>query len=239
MIEYSGGMKFIASRLDFAQLIGKVQGVVPIKPAIPILANVLIEASRDQLILSATDLMVSVRAYCDAKVQEEGAVTLPARRLFQLAREILTPQLEIETLSPETIMLHAGSSHFKIQGMHKSEFPSLPDLSQGQSLTLKALELKEMLQRTAFAASRDDPRPALVGVLLEKNGPLLTFVGTDGKKLAKNQLKLPHAPTDVGAYIIPLTAVEEISKLLDGKEESVTLTLLRDKMGIEVGAGGR
>lgn len=234
-IQYSCGMKFLLSRSDFTQLIGKVQGVVPVKPAIPILANVMIEASQDQLTLSATDLMVSVRATCDAKVQEEGSITLPARRLFQLAREILAPQIEIESLSPEIAMLHAGSSHFKIQGMHKSEFPALPDLSQGQSLTIKALELKEMLLRTAFAAAREDPRPALVGVLLEKQGPLLTFVGTDGKKLAKNQLNLNNGSTDAGTYIIPLAAVEEMSKLLDGKEEKITITLLRDKIGVEAG----
>lgn len=228
-------MKFLLSRSDFTGLIGKLQGVVPSKPAIPILANVLIEASRDQLIISATDLMVSVRAFCSAKVQEEGAITLPARRLFQLAREILSPQLEIETISPEVAMLNAGSSHFKIQGMHKSEFPALPDLSQGQSLTMKALELKEMLMRTAFAAAREDPRPALVGVLVEKQGPSLTFVGTDGKKLAKNQLNLQNATAESGSYIIPLAAVEEMSKLLDGKEENITVTLFRDKIGIEVG----
>lgn len=228
-------MKFQLSRTDFTGLIGKLQGVVPPKPSIPILANVLIEASRDQLILSATDLMVSVRAFCDAKVQEEGAITLPARRLFQLSREILAPQIEIETLSAEIAMLNAGSSHFKIQGMHKSEFPALPDLSQGQSLVVKALEFKEMLMRTAFAAAREDPRPALVGVLVEKQGPVLTFVGTDGKKLAKNQLKLENGTAESGSYIIPLAGIEEITKLLDGKEEAATLTLLRDKIGIEVG----
>lgn len=228
-------MKFIVSRSDFTQMIGKLQGVVPVKPAIPILANVLIEARGDQLIISATDLVVSVRAFCSAKVEKEGAITLPARRLFQLSREILTPQIEIEALSPEIAMLHAGSSHFKLQGMHRSEFPALPDLSQGDRFSMKASELKEMLLRTAFAASREDPRPALVGLLLEKRGSQLTFVGTDGKKLAKNQINLPEATPDSGSYIVPLAAVEEINKLLDVKDEAATVTLLKDKIGVESG----
>lgn len=228
-------MKFLVFRSDFAQLIGKVQGIVPTKPSIPILANVLIEARQDQLILSATDLTVSIRAFCEAKVEEEGAITLPARRLFQLAREILTPQIELETLSPEVVTLHAGSSHFKIQGMHKREFPLFPDLSGGSAISFQAMEFKDMLLRTAFAAAREDPRPALVGILLEKSGKSLTFVGTDGKKLAKNQLELTQEASEKGTYIIPLSAIEEIIKLIDGKEEAVTLTFLQDKMHMEIG----
>ncbi len=228
-------MKFLVFRSDFTQLIGKVQGIVPMKPSIPILANVLIEASQDQLILSATDLTVSIRAFCDAKVEEEGAITLPARRLFQLSREILTPQIELETLSPEIITLHAGSSHFKIQGMHKKEFPSFPDLSEGTAISFKATDFKEMFLRTAFAAAREDPRPALVGVLLEKDGSHLTFVGTDGKKLAKNQLPLTQETSAKSSYIVPLIAVEEMIKIIDGKEEMLVLTFLHDKMSMEIG----
>lgn len=228
-------MKFTISRPDFIKLVGKVQSIVPVKPAIPILANVLIEASSDQLIFSATDITISIRAYTEAKVQEEGAITLPARHLFQLARELLAPQIEIETISPEVAMVHAGSSHFKIQGMHKSEFPSFPDLSQGIEMTLKPSALKEMLSRTAFAAARDDARPVLTGVLVHKMGNILTFVGTDGRKLAKNQFTLSQDNSENSNYIIPLTAVEEIIKLLDDKEETVKVTLMRDKIGVESG----
>ena len=80
-------MKVIISRLELVALIGKIQNVVPAKPAVPILANVLVEAIDDQLIISATDLTVSMRAYAEAKVLEEGSITLPARRFFQLVRE--------------------------------------------------------------------------------------------------------------------------------------------------------
>ena len=95
-------MKFIISRAELVALIGKIQNVVPSKPAIPILANVLIEAIDDQLIVSATDLMVSMRVYAPAKVQEEGSIALPAKKFFQLVRELTAPQVEIHTLSPKS-----------------------------------------------------------------------------------------------------------------------------------------
>ena len=131
-------MKVIISRLDLVSLIGKIQNIVPAKAAIPILANVLLEAIDDQLIISATDLTVSIRAYAEAKVIEEGAITLPARRFFQLIRELTSPTVEIHSTSPDMASVNAGSSRFKVHGMHKNEFPALPDLSEGVQLSLTA-----------------------------------------------------------------------------------------------------
>jgi len=228
-------MKLQVQRAAFTQLIGKLQSIVPSKPSIPVLANILIEASNDQIVLSGTDLTVSMRVYAEAKVAEEGAIAIPARRFFQLVRELTTPEIEIETTSPEVITLHAGSSHFKIQGMHKSEFPAFPDLSEGVALDLKTPQLKEMLVRTAFAAARDDSRQVLNGILLQKADNLATFVATDGKRLAKNQIELEKAPEGSGSYIVPLKAVEEMTKLLDDNTETSKLTLMEDKLAIEVG----
>src|SRR3989304_7042670 len=118
-------MKIVISRDDLIALINKIQGVVPAKPAIPVLANVLLEAQDDQLILSATDLTVSMRVFASAKVIEEGALAVSARRFFQLVRELTAPQVEIHALPGELVYINAGSSHFKIQGMNKDEFPAL------------------------------------------------------------------------------------------------------------------
>ncbi len=218
-------------RSDFAGLIGKIQSVVPTKPTIPILANVLIEADNDLLTISATDLTVSMRVSGTAKVIESGAVTLPARRLFQLARELTTPDIEIETTSPEVAVLRSGSSNFRLQGMHKNEFPTFPDLSEGYQLQLKSDVFKEMLMRTAFAAARDDSRQVLNGVLMQKAANLATFVGTDGKRLARNQVEFGEETSETGAYIVPLKAVDEIVKMLD--ESEVKLVIMPEKLAIE------
>lgn len=226
-------MKVIISRLELVSLIGKIQNVVSPKPVIPILANVLIEAQADQLILSTTDLTVSMRAFASAKVQEEGAITLPARRFFQLVRELTTPQIEIHAETPETARINAGSSHFKIQGMHKAEFPAMPDLTDGISFAIGSDKLKEMLGRTAFAAARDDSRQVLNGILLQKNASMATCIGTDGKRLAKIQIPMEDQMDSPKSYLVPLKAVEEMIKMLDSKEEKCKLTLMSDKIAVE------
>jgi len=229
-------MKVQIKRALFTQLIGKLQSIVPSKPSLPILGNILVEAREGQLTMSGTDLTVSMRLSGEANVEEEGAIALPARRLFQLVRELTTPEIEMETTSPEGITLRAGSSHFKIQGMHKSEFPAFPDLTEGAALDFKTEALKEMLTRTAFAAARDDSRQVLNGILLQTEEKEATFVATDGKRLARNQIELENSVETAGQYILPLKAVEETIKLLDDEAESSKLTLMDEKLSIEVGS---
>lgn len=227
-------MKVLLQRSEFTKLIGKIQSVVPTKPSIPILSNVLLEADHDQIIMSATDLTVSMRVYGQASVVTPGAITLPARRLFQLTRELTTPEIEIEMTSPEIAIVRSGTSQFRIQGMLKSEFPSFPDLSEGYPLQFKPEVLKEMLLRTAFAAAKDDSRQVLNGVLMQRASSLATFVGTDGKRLARNQVEIHgDSSTENSSYILPLKAVDEIIKLLDEKEDEIKLILMPDKLAIE------
>jgi DNA polymerase-3 subunit beta len=227
-------MKVIASRLDLIALIGKIQNIVPSKPTIPIVANVLIEAIDDQLIISATDLTVSMRVYCEAKVLEEGSITLPARKFFLLIRELTAPQVEIHTISPEIATINAGSSHFKCYGMHKGEFPSLPDLTEGAQFFIAPASLKELLSRSAFAAARDDNRHVLNGLLLENAQQTVTFIGTDGKRLAKIHAAIEPSSAREGAHIVPLKAVDEMIRILDAKEEEpAKITLMADKIALE------
>ncbi|NDD58627.1 MAG: DNA polymerase III subunit beta [Chlamydiae bacterium] len=229
-------MKVIISKVDLITLIGKIQNIVPAKPAIPILANLLLEAIDDQLILSATDLTVSMRVHTEAKVMQEGSITLPAKRFFQLARELTAPQVEIHLQSPEIATIHSGSSHFKIHGMTKEEFPSLPDMTSGSRIDLMTSTLRDMLSKTAFAAARDDSRQVLNGVLVQTINATATFIGTDGKKLAKSFTPLENATDAHGSYILPIKAVEEIIRLLDLKEERALITLMQDKVAVEIGS---
>lgn len=227
-------MKVQLKRQDFTKLIGKIQSIVPSKPSIPILANVLIEADNGQLIISATDLTVSMKVFGEANVEVPGSITLPAKRLFQLTRELTTPDMEIELTSPEIAMVRSGTSNFRIQGMGKGEYPALPDLSEGYELPFKAEVLKEMLMRTSFAAAKDDSRQVLNGILMQRASSLATFVGTDGKRLARNQVEVEAASEESGSYILPLKAVDEVVKLLDEKDEAVKLVLMPEKLAIEV-----
>lgn len=229
-------MKAVISKVDLVNLIGKIQSIVAAKPAIPILSNVLLEAANDQLIVSATDLTVSMRCYVESKVVEEGAIALPARRFFQLVRELTSPQVKISAPTSEVAEITTGTSVFKINGMNKAEFPALPDLSGSPEISLPSSALKEMFSKTAFSAAREDSRYMLNGVQVQIAGQKVTFIGTDGKRLAKTTANVAVDPSISGTYVIPLKAVEEMIKMLDDSDNEVHLALSQDKISLESGS---
>ncbi|MGE3953793.1 MAG: DNA polymerase III subunit beta [Parachlamydiales bacterium] len=227
-------MKFIISKSQLLDLIGNLQNVVAQKATIPILSNILIEAANDELVLTATDLTVGMRCYAEAKILEEGATTLPAKRFFQLIRELPDVNVEVKTGKDEITHISAGASRFKLHGMERSTFPALPDMGGAKRVSLPQKTLRELLYRTSFAASREENRYVLTGVLCRLSGGTLTFVGTDGKRLAKIDHPAGLDPSYQGSFVLPLKAVEEVARVADEKEEEGTITLLEDKVGFEV-----
>lgn len=228
-------MKFIISTQEFNYLIGKVQRVVPAKATIPLLGNVLLEAKGGTITLTATDLMVGVRCTTEAKILEEGATTLPAKKLAGLTKELTAINLEIATNDHDVTEIIAGTSRFLLNGMSKKEFPPLPDLSEAERFTIKQADLRDMLFRTAFAVSKEDTRYVLTGVGLRIQGKVATFTGTDGKRLARAYIPVEVDPEFAQSYIIPLKGVEEFLANLT-EEGSVTVYLGGDKIAIDTGA---
>jgi DNA polymerase III subunit beta len=228
-------MKAVISKIDLVNLIGKIQSIVAAKPAIPILANVLLEAVDDQLIVSATDLTVSMRCHVEAKVIEDGAIALPARRFLQLIRELTAPQVKISVQSGEIAEITTGTSVFKINGMSKAEFPALPDLTGSLEVAIPSNSFKEMLTKTAFSAAREDSRYMLNGVQVKIANNQATFIGTDGKRLAKTSIAVTADPSALSTHVIPLKAVEEMVKMLDETSNPVHLNLANDKVSLECG----
>ena len=228
-------MKAVVSKMDLVHLIGKIQSIVSAKPAIPILANVLIEATQDQLIISATDLTVSMRMYVEAKVIEEGAIALPARRFFQLIRELTAPQIKIATKGRDIAEITTGPSVFKIHGMNREEFPTLPDLTGAVDIKFSSSDLKEHLSKTSFSSAREDSRYMLNGVQMRLHNQQAIFIGTDGKRLAKTVAPVPLDASLAGSYVIPLKAVEEMVKMLSESTEPVEIHLAHDKISLECG----
>ncbi|EKE08299.1 MAG: hypothetical protein ACD_17C00245G0005 [uncultured bacterium] len=228
-------MKAVVSKMDLVHLIGKIQSIVSAKPAIPILANVLIEATQDQLIISATDLTVSMRMYVEAKVIEEGAIALPARRFFQLIRELTAPQIKIATKGRDIAEITTGTSVFKIHGMNREEFPTLPDLTGAVDIKFSSSDLKEHLSKTSFSSAREDSRYMLNGVQMRLHNQQAIFIGTDGKRLAKTVAPVPLDASLAGSYVIPLKAVEEMVKMLSESTEPVEIHLAHDKISLECG----
>jgi len=227
-------MKFIISTQELNYLINKIQNVVPQKPTIPILSNFLIEACNDELILTATDLMVGIRCNTDVKILEEGATTLPAKKLAQLVRELTTANVEISCNSNEITTVIAGTSRFKLNGMSKEEYPALPDLSNTHTFVIKQKDLKDLLYRTSFAVSKEDNRYVLTGILMHIADSQVTFIGTDGKRLARSHAPIDISPSFTNQSIIPLKAIDEILKNLTDEEGEVKISLMVDKIAIQI-----
>lgn len=226
-------MKFVISTQELNYLLSKIQNVVSQKPTIPILSNFLLEVLNDELILTATDFNVGIRCHTDAKIIEEGGTTLPVKKFSQLMRELSTLNVEISASSNEVTTIVAGTSRFKLNGMSKNEFPSLPDLSEAHSFRMLQKDLKDLLYRTSFAVSREDNRYVLTGVLMQIANGIATFIGTDGKRLARAFTKVEIDPSITCQAIIPFKAVEEILKNLTEDKEMVELSLMPDKIAIE------
>lgn len=226
-------MKFTMPTQELNYIISKCLNIVSSQKAtIPILSNLLLEVKNGTLSVTATDLTVSIRCFTEVTVHEEGATTLPAKKLGQLVRELTAANVEVKTGSNEISEIIADGSRFRLLGMNKAEFPSLPDLEGAIKFIAKQNEFKEVLYRTAFAVSRDDNRFALTGVYMHISNSKATFAGTDGKRLARTYLPIDVDPGFSGNFIIPLKATEEILKnLLD--DGDVTVYLMDDKIAIE------
>lgn len=227
-------MKFVIARNEFNNLISKAVRVVAQKAAVPILSNFLIEADEDEVVITATDLTLGVRCFAKAKVLESGATTVPARRCAQLIHELTASNVEVSVNSNDMMEITADSSRFKLHGMNMSEFPSLPDLLGAMQFKIKQGVLKEMLYRTSFAVSREDNRYVLTGVLMQIANGVATFMGTDGKRLARTHMTIDLDKEFSGEYVIPFKAVDEIIKNLeDDADQDATLYLMDDKIAVE------
>lgn len=225
-------MKFTMATQELNYIISKCANVISPKQTIPILSNILLEAYNGILTLTATDLTVSIRCSTDVNVIEEGATTLPAKKLGALVRELTSTNVEVKTGKNEITEILADSSRFRLHGMDKAEFPALPDLEGSVKFTIGQGELKDVLFRTSFAVSREDNRYVLTGVYMHVSNARATFAGTDGKRLARTYLPINVDSSYSGSFIIPLKATEEILKNLKDEGEAIVY-LLDDKIAVE------
>lgn len=230
-------MKFVISRNELSNLIRKIQNIVPQNPPIPILSHFLIETNgEDELVFTATDLTIGSCCRAKAKIYERGSLALPSKRFFQLIRELTEPNIELTFAQGEMSEIKAGSSSFRLHGMDKEDFPKLPDFKEAIQFKIENQILKEMLFRTVFAVSKEENLYVLTGVLMRIENGKAIFVGTDGKRLARNETAIALAPDHSGEYIFPQKAVDEIIKMLSDDKEEATVYLAHDKVAIESGS---
>lgn len=192
----------------------KVQSIVNPRTTLPILSNILFRAENDRLWLSATDLEVSVRASVEAEVIREGAVTLHARRAFSIFRELSGPEIEIDVDENDVAHIRCASSYMKLIGISEDDFPPLPAFDEGSSYSIDQGLFKAALQKTAYAASTDETRQVLNGVLLSFRNERLTAVATDGRRLALAEQEVEFPEDAEIDLVVPSKTVNELTRTL-------------------------
>jgi DNA polymerase-3 subunit beta len=212
-------MKFKINRDHFANGLAQVLNVVGSKATMPILSNVLIEAEKDQISLTTTNLDLGIRCKIKAEVKETGAVTLPVKRLATIVRELPNVDVTFDSAPNYQVKLSSGGSNFKIMGIGKEEFPPLPEFGDEKAYTLEQGELTSMLKSVAYAQSSDETRYILNGVYFNFKDGKLSLVATDGRRLALVSKEMDVPAASAGAIILPAKTVSELTRLLDKGEK--------------------
>jgi len=217
-------MKFSIPQKSFNQLLYLCHAIVEKKNTMPILANVRLSAEEGSLSVAATDLEVSLVGEVEASVETSGCITIDAKVLYDIVKELPELDIQAEVSSKQRLDLTCGQSRFKIIGTAAEEFPSIAGVQLKKPISVDANKFHEMLDKTAFAVSNDETRYNINGVFVETiEGPLgpgqqcLRFVATDGHRMAMIDRPAEGFSIDQ-AVIIPRKGIQELKRVLEGNE---------------------
>src|SRR6202162_3880060 len=206
-------MEFSVKKFDLLDELSLTQGVVERKTTIPILSNLLFEVQASRLAITATDLELSIRTSCEAKVKKEGAGTIPAKKLFELMRLLPEGEIKFKLLENHWIQITSDRKNYKLVGMSKENFPALPNFPHAL-VKIPAKLLANVIAKTTFAISLEESRYTLNGALLVLKPGSLTMVATDGHRLA--MVETDHkfeGFSNETRVLVPKKAMSEIQRL--------------------------
>jgi DNA polymerase III subunit beta len=216
-------MEITVSKFELLRELTATQGVVERKTTIPILSNYLFEAAGDKLSLTATDLDLSLRTSCNAKVKKEGACTIPARKLYDYVKLLPDADITIRLLENHWVSIRCGRSNTKMVGMARSNFPGLPVFPSTGTIKIPSAVLRSMIAKTGFAIASEESRYTLNGALMVLKPESITMVATDGHRLAhveRTGEKFEGVSGEMKT-LIPKKAMDELKSLLDSDVETI------------------
>jgi len=216
-------MEITVSKFELLRELTATQGVVERKTTIPILSNYLFEAGGDKLSLTATDLDLSLRTSCNAKVKKEGSCTIPARKLHDYVKLLPDADITIKLLENHWVSIRCGRSNTKMVGMARSNFPGLPPFPNAGVVNVPAQALRGMIAKTGFAIANEESRYTLNGALMVLKPESITMVATDGHRLAhieRGGEKFEGISGEMKT-LIPKKAMDELKILLDSTDTDV------------------
>lgn len=210
-------MKFTITREKLQEGLAAVAGSIPTRTTLPVLSNLLLETEEGGVRLSGTDLDTAVSVRVPADVEEPGAITAPAKKLQEIARELPPAPVSIATQG-DAIAITSGRSRFRLNGLPKDEFPAFPTVSFEESWKLSGRELNQLIAHVTFAVSTEETRPILNGVLWELGDGEMRMVATNGHRLAK--MTLPReGGAGAGELIVHPRALSQVQKLFEVEDD--------------------
>jgi DNA polymerase-3 subunit beta len=227
-------MEIIVRKNDLLKELQLVQGIVERKNSIPILSNVLAEAKDGFLRIAATDLDVSLRCGCAAEVVKAGATTLGAKKLFEIVRSLPESDVHLTVLPDAWAKVECERVLFKVAGLPKEDFPTLPEARAARGVEIPAATLKALISRTSFAITAEDARYYLAGALLVLDSEGVAMVATDGHRLAYARQKVELNVPDPTRVLVPRKAIHELARLIEG-EEAVRFQQVENQLDFSVG----
>ena len=223
-------MKVSVLQENLAYGLNIVSRAVSPRSTLPVLSNLLVATDEGRLRLSATNLELGITCWIGAKIQEEGSTTVPARTFTELVGTLTDQQVEMSlSVRTQNLNIQSGSSNTDLKCIDSQEFPPMPapDLSDG--IPINVSDLKEIIQQVAFAASTDEARPILTGVLVTVNGDQLTLASADGFRLSVRKAILSSPISRPVQSVVPARALSELARIISDGDQVITMTLPPDR----------
>ena len=220
-------MKFVIDRGDFLKTLQRVQGIVEKRNTMPILSNVLLEAADGRINILSTDLEVFIKDSTGANVSDKGSVTVNARKLFEIVKEMPDEEIKVTGAKDSKVRVEGKKAKFNIMGLPSKDFPVFPAFDETGLQGVENRVLRDMINKTSFAVSTDETRYNINGFLLEKEKSRIKMVATDGHRLALIEKKdnIGLAAGELKGVLLPRKGMMEIKKLLEENSEEASFLL--------------
>ncbi|MBN1303353.1 MAG: DNA polymerase III subunit beta [Anaerolineales bacterium] len=219
-------MKVTILQENLAHGLGIVSRAVSPRSTLPVLSNVLLATDEGRLRLSATNLELGITCWIGARIEEDGSTTVPSRTFSDLVNTLPGEQVKLSLdTSTQTLNVRCGSSNTDIKCIDAQEFPPLPVPEMDGIIQLNVVDFKEMIQQVAFAASTDEARPVLMGVLMTVEGDQLTMAAADGFRLSVRKATLSSPAAEPVSIVVPARALTELARVAGDGDEMVTMSI--------------
>jgi DNA polymerase-3 subunit beta len=219
-------MKVSVLQENLAHGLSIVARAVSPRSTLPVLGNILIATDEGRLRLSATNLELGITCWIGAKIEEEGSTTVPARTFTDLVSTLPPDQVQMElSVRTQTMNVRCGASTTDLKCIDAQEFPPMPVPDLDGGIQLNVADLKEMIQQVAFAASTDEARPILTGVLMTVDSNQITLASADGFRLSVRSAELSEPVDHPISAVIPARALSELSRISTDGKDSVKMVL--------------